>query len=632
MFLCGLNQMDKMKNLQVLSPQFITYESELFTLDVLGGIDLLQLDRMICTLRVSFKDYPPIRSTLDLYNDNQTDKLIRTLCEKWELKLLDVSKALHAFIMELETYKLDRLKYPNTTQTNTFELSDDERKASKKYLSDKNLIHNLQTDFKNLGILGEDENALILFMAMASHKYENPFSVLCLAKSGIGKSYLLQKLSSCLPPNSYSLHTQISENALYYFDSHQLDGKVLFIEDLDWTNQMLLPLARLQTQRKLIKTRATKNKDGLLHSTTFEVKAKLCLIACAYAEKNYERLSLPFLILHLNHSQSQDLEIMDYQRKASAGLINQSLINETERKLKCVLASLNPVRVINPFAPLIELPHDLPSPRKTLLLLLHFIEVVTFFHQHQREQKADEQTGEIYIESTPEDIKLAFALLKNSLLRKADDLSTSARGFLCWLKKYLQEARSTQFTALDIRKARNIHPRTLNRYLQELTLFHYLQITGGNKHRGGFIYKLTHLDDLASLQNAVETSLKNTLQSLHTQGVNQAEEIKQPEPIQPTESIENSCPPRLSAKRIRINDKEEHTLKLILDLEAQNPNREYLPHDITAITGRDKQTEARHLKTLWEQGKLNRVKKDRQYFYRLTTTSKTVSQSTLSNS
>ena len=116
---------------------------------------------------------------------------------------------------------------------------------------------------------------------MASHRSDNPFSVLCLAKSGIGKSYLLLKLSECLPKNTYSFHTQISENALYYFDSQQIDGKVLFIEDLEWTNDMLMPLATLQTHGRLLKTRATKDKDGMMHSTTFEVVAKLCLIACA---------------------------------------------------------------------------------------------------------------------------------------------------------------------------------------------------------------------------------------------------------------------------------------------------------------------------------------------------------------
>ena len=503
-----------MEKLQVHNPQFITYQTDLFTIDVLGGVDLMQIERMVSTLRVSYKDYPPLRSTLDLYNDHQTDKLIRTLCEKWELKLLDVSKAVNAFICELENYKLERLKYPTGKELNTFELSEEESREAKKYLKDKNLIQNLKTDFNRLGILGEDENALILFMAMASHKYEKPFSVLCLAKSGIGKSYLLQKLSLCVPDGSLSFHTQLSENALYYFDSHQIDGKVLFVEDLDWTHQMLMPLSTLQTGGKLIKTRATKNKDGLLHSTTFEVKAKLCLIASAYYEKNYERLSLPFLLLHLNHSGTQDLEIMDYQRAMIAGQIDRAMIAQTERRLKCLIATLEPITVINPFAPLIELPADLPHPRKTLLLLLDFINVVTFFHQAQRAHRVNETTGEIYIETTPEDIKLAFALLKNSLLRKADELSASARGFYNWLKKYLQEAQCTQFTALDIRKARSVHPRTLNRYLQELTLFNYLQITGGNKHRGGFIYKLTHLENTLQVQNSVETSLQNTLNAL----------------------------------------------------------------------------------------------------------------------
>lgn len=627
--------------IQVHSPHFITAKTEFFTIDVLGGVDLMQIERMISTLRISYKDYPPMRSTLDLYNDNQTDKLIRTICEKWELQLLDVSKTVHGFITELEKYKLERLKYPKGKELNTFELSDEEQKTSKKYLTDKNLIRNLKNDFKQLGILGEDENALILFLAMASHKYENPFSVLCLAKSGIGKSYLLQKLSECLPQNAFSFHTQISENALYYFDSHQIDGKVLFIEDLDWTNQMLMPLATLQTQGKLIKTRATKNKDGLLHSTTFEVSAKLCLIACAYSEKNYENLTLPFLCLHLNHSHKQDIEIMNYQKQCKAGLVDQNSILSTQRRLKCVIASLEPIQVVNPFATLIELSKDLPHPRKTLLLLLDFINVVTFFHQYQRKQVANEQTGEIYIESTPEDIELAFLLLKNSLLRKVDELSTSARGFYNWLKKFLTEANTKQFRTLDIRKTRSVHPRTLNRYLQELTLFNYVQIIGGNKHRGGFIYKLTDLNELTTLQNNIETSLKNTLERIsgkpHRNG-EPVEAIKRNEQqTEPTKKEKNQqTKPSFfdkNYKRIRINEKEEYTLKLILELEAKQPNREYLSKDFTAITGRSQITEARHLKTLWEQGRLNRRWENRQYYYSLpTTTSKTVSQSPVSNS
>jgi len=523
-----------MKNLEIHNSHFITFADDLFTIDVLGGVDVLQIERMICTLRITHKNYPPLRSTLDLYSDNQTDKLIRSLCDKWGVMLLDASKSVHACICQLESYKLERLRYPQGDRDKDFEMSEEEQQTSKKYLSHKNLIANVQKDLQHIGILGEDENALILFLAMASHKSETPFSVLCLAKSGIGKSYLLQKLSECMPKNTFSFHTQISENALFYFDSRQIDGKALFIEDLEWTNQMLMPLATLQTQGRLIKTRATKDKDGMLHSTTFEVTAKLCLIACAYSEKNYEQLSLPFLCLHLNHSQIQDINVMEYQKKRKAGLINQGEIIAAQRRLQCVIASLNSANIVNPFAPLINLPDDVPHPRKTLLLLLNFIDAITYLRQYQREQAIDEQTGEVLIKTHPDDIELAFNLLKYSLFRRADELSTSARGFYIWLQKYLTEAQTNQFTALDVRKAKRIHPRTLNRYLQELTLFHYIQITGGNKYREGYRYKITNISEDNALNKSIENALKKTMELIkeeHSKTVGQTPLTNSQNPI-----------------------------------------------------------------------------------------------------
>ena len=528
-----------MNNLQILNPHFITYADELFTIDVLGGVDVLQIDRMICTLRITHKNYPPLRSTLDLYSDSQADKLIRSLCDKWGVTLMDASKSVHACICQLESYKLERLRYPQGEREKAFEMSEEESQTAKKYLSHKNLIANLQKDLQHIGILGEDENALILFLAMASHKSDTPFSVLCLAKSGIGKSYLLQKLSECMPKNSYSFHTQISENALYYFDSKQIDGKTLFIEDLEWTNQMLMPLATLQTQGRLIKTRATKDKDGMLHSTTFEVSAKLCLIACAYSEKNYEQLSLPFLCLHLNHSHLQDINVMEYQKKRKAGLINQSEIAAAQRRLQCVIASLKNTVIINPFAPLINLPDDVPHPRKTLLLLLNFIDTITFFRQYQREAEAEQSTGEVMIKTHPDDIELAFSLLKNSLFRRADELSTSARGFYIWLQKYLTEAQTNQFTALDVRRAKRIHPRTLNRYLQELCMFHYIQIAGGNKYREGYQYKITNLGETDGINGSIEKAMKTTLENIkaeYSKTVGQNPLTNSQNPIKPSKT------------------------------------------------------------------------------------------------
>ncbi len=628
-----------MQNLQIHNPHFITYADEHFTIDVLGGVDVQQIERMYCTLKVTHKDYPPYRTTLDLYTDSQIEKLIRTLCDKWGVTLVESSKSVHALINQLETYKLEHLRYPQGIKEKAFEMSESEEKSAKEYLSDKNLITNLKNDLEKIGILGEEENALTLFLAMASHKSANPFSVLCLAKSGIGKSYLLQKLSQCMPQNAYSFHTQISENALYYFDSKQIDGKALFIEDLEWTNEMLTPLATLQAHGKLIKTRATKDKDGMLHSTTFEVAGKLCLIACAYSDKNYEQSSLPFLCLHLNHSNAQDITIMEYQKKIKAGLINQTEIAQTLRQLQCVIVLLKKTSIINPYATYINLPEDLPHPRKTLLLLLNFIDAITFFCQYQREEHADQNTGEIQIKTAPEDIEMAFALLKNSLFRRADELSTNARGFFNWLQHFLQQAKTTQFTALDIRKAKRIHPRTLNRYLQELTLFQYIQVAGGNKYREGYTYKITNLNENNTLKKSIETALQKTLETIKAEDEQgeRHEETKKNESTKVHEITQEPTPPlvegvggrlctetepqpRQTTKRIRIEEKEEYTLRQLLELETQQPQRTYLPEDLTIITGRSHTTEARYLRILWEQGRLNREWNGRQYYYTFATT------------
>ena len=232
-----------MKDLQIQSPNLITYADDLFTVDVLGGVDLQQIEKMFCTLRVCRENFPPFRTSLDLYADSQVDKLLRSLCDKYDLPIFDVSRSVHSFIAQLEDYRLQHLRYPQSGRVQAFEMGEEEEITAKNYLQNADLIPNLQRDLQQIGILGEDDNALTLFLSMASHKAETPFSVLCLAKSGIGKSYLLQKLSNCMPRNSYTLHTQISENALYYFDSQQIDGKALFIEDFVYQHRRYFKLS-----------------------------------------------------------------------------------------------------------------------------------------------------------------------------------------------------------------------------------------------------------------------------------------------------------------------------------------------------------------------------------------------------
>ena len=80
------------------------------------------------------------------------------------------------------------------------------------------------------------------------------------------------------------------------------------------------------------------------------------------------------------------------------------------------------------------------------------------------------------------------------------------------MNKYSFKIHSPQYITFDIRKLKQIHPRTLNRYLQELTLFHYVQIVGGNKYKGGYSYKITNLNETNGTKNNIEHSLNQTIE------------------------------------------------------------------------------------------------------------------------
>ena len=326
-----------------------------------------------------------------------------------------------------------------------------------------------------------------------------------------------------MPYGSYSYHNRISANALYYFDSRSIQDQALIIEDLEWTKEMLKPLATLQNQGRLINTRTTKDRNGMLHSTTFEVRGRLCLVACASTHTQYTHFGLPFLMLPLKHTPAHEQALMTYQQQLSAHLLNPLHIQQTQHELRCLIASLDRITIVNPYAPMITIPEGISHPRQSLSVLLHGIEVITYLFQYQRNrvnnnlsEDTTAQTGETVIETHPDDIALAYQLFKNSLFRKADELATATRSFYNWLTQYLKQTETHEFTALAIRKQKTIHPRTLNRYLHELKLYNYIQVIGGNKHRGGYCYALTELNPQKGRSSRIEQQLNNNLNAIRT--------------------------------------------------------------------------------------------------------------------
>jgi hypothetical protein len=492
------------------------YENALLKQSVLGGIKLEGLDRMRVTLKIELKDSPrpPVRHNLDLYNDTQLEKFIRKIAEKLEIGTQVIAASLSELTNELEKYRLIKIKEQQTEAPQTKPLTETEKNTAKENLQVKNLMQQTREDLQQTGIQGEEDNALILLMAMASRKLSDPLSVICLAKSGTGKSYLMEKVAYCIPEADKKEHTQFSGNSFYYFKREEIRGKLFLIEDLDGAQAVMFPIRELQTKKRISKTVTVKDKSGQLRTITLIVEGPVSVIACTTKERIYEDNANRAILIYLDGSKEQDEKIMHYQKQLRAGLIDHYTEKQMQQKLMHMQQLLEPIRVINPFAPLINLPKEIFKPRRTLPLLLSFIEAISFYHQYQREQQVNKDTGEIYIETHPTDIEWAFTLLKETLFKKSDELSGVIRDFYNWLKQWQQENKLKQFFANDIRKDNRVNPRTLNRYLQELNDYGLLQIAGGNKHRTGYAYKLIEVKSFETLTQSIDTQVKQVIENI----------------------------------------------------------------------------------------------------------------------
>ncbi|MBE7442561.1 MAG: hypothetical protein HS119_08930 [Flavobacteriales bacterium] len=533
------------RKLNTSNPESLEYTNDILKQTVLGGIKLEGLDRMRVTLKVELTDSsrPPVRHNLDLYNDSQLEKFIRKIAEKLEIGTSVIAASLSELTEQLEKYRLDEIKHQQNTANEIKHLTEQEKTEAKENLKEPNLLETTAKDLQNTGIQGEEKNALILLLAMTSRKMKDPLSVICLAKSGVGKSYLMEKVAQCIPSEEAKEHTQFSGNSFYYFKREEIKGTVFLIEDLDGAQAVMFPIRELQTKKRISKTVTIKDKSGQMRTITLIVEGPVSVIGCTTKEKIYEDNANRAILIYLDGSKEQDERIMNYQKNLRANLIDTHTEKQLQEKLQNMQRVLEPVKVVNPYAPLINIPEEDFKPRRTLPLLLGFIETITFYHQYQRPQQADETTGEIYIEVHPTDVEAAFKLMQDVLFRKADELSGAAREFYQYIshkeRKFTDPKHNNGkgFYARNVREETRVHPRTLNRYLNELAEYGLIQITGGNKNTTGYSYKLVENRSYEALQKSIDTQIEKVVKEVwkvHTERSRNTNEQKKPKKVSRT--------------------------------------------------------------------------------------------------
>lgn len=451
--------------LNTQNPNQLEYSNRILKVTILGGIRLDGLDRMRVTLKIQSSEVENIavRHNLDLYNDTQVEKLIRKTAVKLEIGTSVIEAGINELIELLEKYRLEQLETLNV-QPETKQLTEKEKNEALQLLQSENLLQTTNTLIGQSGIIGEEINRLIMYLIFSSRKREQPLHIISLGSSGTGKTHLQESIGNLIPDEEKVEITTLSENAFYYFGQQELKHKLILIEDLDGAESALYPIRELQSKKKISKTIAFKNTKGETKSQNIVVEGPVCVAGCTTKESIYEDNANRSFLIYLDESEEQDSKIMEYQKLISANKINI----EQQIKAKILLQNsqylLKPIKVVNPYAELLELPKEVLKPRRTNAHYLQFIELITYYHQYQRELKHDEETGEEYIETSIGDIKKANELLKEVLLRKSDILTGRSRNQLESFKKLLKN-KTELFTNAQLRNTLRIAKSTAQYHL-----------------------------------------------------------------------------------------------------------------------------------------------------------------------
>ena len=440
------------------------YETKALEIHILGGIKTNKLESLRVTLSIQKSHLPTassqreenqnvpanagissivLRQSIDLYNDNLVEKLVRKCAERLEIGTSVIRQDLQSLTHELENYRFILISNEKqSSQPHIKQLTAREKKQAEDFLKKEGLLTLTNEYIGKSGVIGEDVNRLLMYLIFTSRKTNNPLHCISLGSSGVGKTHLQSKVAELIPEEDKIEITVLSANAFYYFNRTELQNKLILIEDLDGAESVLYPLRELQSKKKITKTVVHKDRKGNTKTIHLTVEGPVSVAGCTTQESIYEDNSNRSFLLYIDESEAQDKKIMSYQRRASAGKINEDEQLKAAQLLCNVQRVLKPIKVINPFAEYLELPVSVFKPRRTNSHYLQFIEAITFYKQFQRTQQVNKETGELFIETEIEDIKEANELITEVLLRKSDTITGAARNHLENLKKYLKKAQS----------------------------------------------------------------------------------------------------------------------------------------------------------------------------------------------
>jgi DNA primase len=378
-------------------------------------------------------------------------------------------------------------------------LSPEEREEALQWLRAPNLITRLKEAFHLAGIIGEEANTLVAYLAGVSRKLERPLAIIIQSASAAGKSTLMDAVLSFFPEEDRIKYSAMTGQSLYYLGETNLQHKILAVVEEAGAEKASYALKLLQSEGEL--TIASTGKDpntGRMVTQEYHVQGPVMLFLTTTAINLDEELQNRCLTLAVDESPAQTDRIhrLQRERRTLAGLIAKEDRQEVLAKLKNAQRLLQPVPVLNPYAPGLTFPSGRTRNRRDHEKYLTLIDAIALLHQHQRARGQHVVRDRVveYIAVTLDDIALANQIAPEVLGRSLDELPPQTRRLLEYIRDLVKRKTESGKTAsiFSRKEVRDLCGWSLTQvrvHLERLVELEYLAVRCG-RMGGPFQYEL----------------------------------------------------------------------------------------------------------------------------------------------
>ena len=470
----------------------------------------LQKNTSFDSLRVNVlvtRDELPDRlfvDTFDLYSARQRTMFEKQAAADIGLKEEVLHREIGQLLRALEQMQQEQIKRALEPKQKSVTIDDAERSAALDLLRDPKLVDRILADFAACGVVGEETNKLMGYVAAVSRKLEQPLAIVVQSSSAAGKSALMEAVLSLMPEEERVQYSAMTGQSLFYMGETDLKHKILAIAEEEGAERASYALKLLQSEGRL--TIASTGKDphtGKLVTHEYHVEGPVMIFLTTTAIEIDEELLNRCIVLTVDEDREQTRAIHRLQRESQTleGLLARRDADRIRILHRNAQRLLQPILVANPHARELTFIDGTTRTRRDHMKYLTLIRTIALLHQHQRERKTVEHNGERieYVEVTRDDIDLANRLAREVLGRSLDELPPQTRRLLTLLDQMVTseserlrlDPSEYHFTRRQAREFVRWGETQLRIHLDRLVGLEYLLV-----HRGGrgqsFVYELLY--------------------------------------------------------------------------------------------------------------------------------------------